>query len=385
MRAEFTGRILPLLWRRSIPARKPTGRPPRLSVDAVVGAGIRIADTEGLEAASMARVAAGLAVATMTLYTYVPSRADLVDLMVDEVLAGRGLPGPTTGRLAHADPLLRRAHVRDVPGAPLAGQVSRLRPPIGPGMLAESEYVLATVAELGLPTAQVNTAATTVAALVVSAARQEAESLLLRRASGSVGPVVAAARRALGEVVRRRAASGHDGLWNAGGFDRGADEQARDAYDYGLALLLDGIERSVPLGAAGRNPQGRAQSSETTGLRSSPMPWTLTETVSPAVIWLTPAGRAGQDDVAGQQRHHVRDVGHQGRARRRPCPWCGRSGAPPWRRGSRPTSQRISRSLTSRSVTIHGPIGQNESKPFARVHCGSLRCRSRAVTSLPTV
>jgi hypothetical protein len=31
---------------------------------------------------------------------------------------------------------------------------------------------------------------------------------------------------------------------------------------------------------------------------------------------------------------------------------------------------------------IHGPIGQNESNPFARVHWPSERCRSRAVTSL---
>jgi hypothetical protein len=34
-------------------------------------------------------------------------------------------------------------------------------------------------------------------------------------------------------------------LWNAGGFARGTDEQAQDAYAYGLGLLLDGIERSV--------------------------------------------------------------------------------------------------------------------------------------------
>jgi hypothetical protein len=31
-------------------------------------------------------------------------------------------------------------------------------------------------------------------------------------------------------------------LWNAGGFDRGPDEQAADAYAYTLDLLLAGIE-----------------------------------------------------------------------------------------------------------------------------------------------
>src|SRR6185503_5782021 len=35
-----------------------------------------------------------------------------------------------------------------------------------------------------------------------------------------------------------------------------------------------------------------------------------------------------------------------------------------------------------RSVSIHGPSGQNESKPLARVNCPSFFCTSRAVTSL---
>ena len=45
----------------------------------------------------------------------------------------------------------------------------------------------------------------------------------------------------MGELVRRRGPPGDDGLWNAGGFDQGSDGQAVDAYEYGLALLLDGI------------------------------------------------------------------------------------------------------------------------------------------------
>ena len=96
---EYSGatdpdRILPLLWRHKNARKATTGRPPRLSVDQVVAAGIAVADEEGLAAASMARVAARLGVATMTLYTYVPSRAELAELMVDEVLGSRRLPGP---------------------------------------------------------------------------------------------------------------------------------------------------------------------------------------------------------------------------------------------------------------------------------------------------
>ena len=50
-------------------------------------AGIRLADEQGLVAASMGGVAKELRVGTMTLYTYVPSKEELLDLMVDQVLA----------------------------------------------------------------------------------------------------------------------------------------------------------------------------------------------------------------------------------------------------------------------------------------------------------
>ncbi|MET0424641.1 MAG: TetR/AcrR family transcriptional regulator C-terminal domain-containing protein [Actinoplanes sp.] len=243
---DFTGRILPLLWRRSIPARKATGRPPRLSVDAVVATGIRVADADGLEAASMARVATELSVATMTLYTYVPSRPELVDLMVDEVLGSRGLTTDPAlawrdrvGRYAERTFTMYREH-------PWLASVSQLRPPIGPGMLADREYVLAAVSGLGLPLHQVNAAALTISAWVTGAARQEAEEVLLRRATGLSSDDWWRERGELWENwFRVEDHPAMTALWNAGGFDRAAGEQAQDSYSYGLDLLLDGIERSV--------------------------------------------------------------------------------------------------------------------------------------------
>jgi AcrR family transcriptional regulator len=239
-------RILPLLWRHRGAARSRTGRPPRLSVDAVVAAGIAIADAESLAAASMARVAARLGVATMTLYTYVPSRTELVELMVDEVLGSRALPGPGDERPAgfrdqiqlYADRTLAmyREH-------PWLCQVSRIRPPLGPGMLGESEYVLSAVAALSLPLERVNTAATAITMFVTAAARQEGENAHLRRASGQSNDAWWSQRGQLWEdwfdVERHPAMTD---LWNAGGFDRGPDQQAADAFAYGLRLLLDGIE-----------------------------------------------------------------------------------------------------------------------------------------------
>ena len=261
---EFSGatepdRILPLLWRHRSARRAATGRPPRLSVDEVVAAGVALADAEGLESASMAKVAARLGVATMTLYTYVPSRAELVELMVDEVLGSRRLPGPDEERPAlwreqiqlYADRTIAmyREH-------PWLCQVSRIRPPLGPGTLRETEYVLSTLG--ALPVASRNIAATTITMFVTAAARQEGENALLRRASGQSNDAWWSRRGQLWEDwfdVEQHPAMTE--LWHAGGYDRGPDQQAVEAFAYGLGLLLDGIGR---------------QSSDTTGLRSSPMP-----------------------------------------------------------------------------------------------------------------
>jgi AcrR family transcriptional regulator len=202
----------------------------------------------------MARVAAELNVATMTLYGYVPSRPELVDLMVDEVLGSRDLLPAGDGEfraqiLAYGKKTfaMYRKH-------PWLARVSGQRPPIGPGMLAEREYVLAAVSSLGLPTAMVNTAALTISAWINTAARQEAESILLRRATGQSNDDW---RLECGELwekwfdVEGGSLQSGSGWW-AGRLDWramttlwNADEQAGDAYEFGLKLLLDGIEAAA--------------------------------------------------------------------------------------------------------------------------------------------
>lgn len=106
------------------------GRRPRLTVDAVVATAVVVADTDGPAALSMNRVAAALGVGTMTLYTYVPSKAELLDLMVDDVLAGLAPPGPGPWREQVEVHVERtRAMYR---GHPLLPDVSTVRPPVGP-------------------------------------------------------------------------------------------------------------------------------------------------------------------------------------------------------------------------------------------------------------
>ncbi|MBS1678153.1 MAG: TetR/AcrR family transcriptional regulator C-terminal domain-containing protein [Actinobacteria bacterium] len=60
----------------------------------IVAAAVRIADAEGFEAVSMRRLADELGVATMTPYTHVESKDELIDLMRDAVAAEMILPEP---------------------------------------------------------------------------------------------------------------------------------------------------------------------------------------------------------------------------------------------------------------------------------------------------
>src|SRR5712691_8577005 len=71
-------RSLALLWGSQTEARR-SG----LTLKAIVTAAIDLADTNGVDTLSMRNVAERLGVGTMSLYTHVPSKTDLVDLMFD--------------------------------------------------------------------------------------------------------------------------------------------------------------------------------------------------------------------------------------------------------------------------------------------------------------
>ncbi|MFI6515297.1 TetR/AcrR family transcriptional regulator [Spirillospora sp. NPDC050679] len=76
-----------MLWgEQEQPTRGPKSS---LSPRRIAEAAVLVADAEGLEAVSMPRVAAGFDVSGMALYRYVPGKAELVELMVETVLAQR--------------------------------------------------------------------------------------------------------------------------------------------------------------------------------------------------------------------------------------------------------------------------------------------------------
>src|SRR2546430_2524168 len=98
----------------------------------------------------MRRVAALLGVVPMTLYTYVPGKAELLDLMLDAAYAAMPRTD-TTGQpwrnrltmVAAENKALYDAH-------PWVAAISTIRPPLGPGMIAKYEHELSAFDDLGM-------------------------------------------------------------------------------------------------------------------------------------------------------------------------------------------------------------------------------------------
>ena len=157
----------------------------------------------------------------MTLYTYVPSKDELLDLMVDQVLGERELPGPgeperrpTGATRSSCTPTQTRAMFRRHPGS---ARSPPIRPPIGPGMLAGREYLLSALSGIGLTPRQTNSAALAITTYVDSAAGVEADSEQLERTTGQTNDAWWDERNDLWETyfdVERHPTM--TAIWNAG-------------------------------------------------------------------------------------------------------------------------------------------------------------------------
>src|SRR4051812_12560467 len=153
MVTEFSGggdprRSLALMWGASGPGRR--GPKPSRSVDEVVAAAIALADAEGLGALSMRRVAETLQLSPMSLYTYVPSKAELMDLMVDRVAGEMNEPAPTGGDWRAQLTVLCRQRWAAAQRHPWIMHMGGRRPPLGPNLLARVEAMLHAIDGLGL-------------------------------------------------------------------------------------------------------------------------------------------------------------------------------------------------------------------------------------------
>ncbi|HYN96886.1 MAG TPA: TetR/AcrR family transcriptional regulator [Pilimelia sp.] len=235
-------RTLELLWRA--PGAGVNQRGPRqtLSVDRVVAAAIGVADAEGVEAVTMRRIAQALGVAPMSLYTYVPGKAELLDLMIDTVCGQMTHSQPPDGswraRLTAIADDNRALHERH----PWLITVSTARPPLGPGVIEKYDRELAALDGLGLADVEMDAALTFLLGFVESTARAAAAARTSQQDSTLDEQQWWEASAPLLERVfdaERYPTAARVGAAAGAAYEAAADPE--HAYAFGLGRLLDGL------------------------------------------------------------------------------------------------------------------------------------------------
>lgn len=242
-------RSMALLWG----ATTPSGRGPRqgLSVELIVTKAIAIADSDGLDEVSMRKVGAGLGKTAMALYTYIPGKAELIDLMVDRVQAELPTAYPTetgwrTGLSTYARETwaLYQRH-------PWLLRISASRAVLGPNEMGAYDAALSIVADLGLTGLDMTRVISVLSAFVRGAAQTMAETREAERETGISENDWWYARSAALESSVDSMADRYPTITRIGqdqGFaltDPDApylEQRAADTFEIGLAVLLDGLE-----------------------------------------------------------------------------------------------------------------------------------------------
>ncbi|WP_327232457.1 TetR/AcrR family transcriptional regulator [Streptomyces murinus] len=223
-----------LVWERPEPPDRPVPTP--LNRERIVRTAIRLADADGLEAVSLRKVATALGVGPMRLYSYIASKEELLDLMVDAAYAEIRPVGDGWREVLRslAESTRQAAHEHEWLADLLGG-----RPQLGPHALANGETVVARLDGVDLDDAMPMVAA--VNAYVIGAVRRE---IAARRAERASGMDERRWQAALGPYLERTFATGRFPALAAVVRDA-AHLDADHTFRMGLDFLLDGIEARV--------------------------------------------------------------------------------------------------------------------------------------------
>lgn len=239
-------RMLKLLWQPAETNPAPSRGPkPRITLDQIVEAAVRLADEQGQEALSMRRVAAELNASAMSLYTYVKSKDELLELMVDKVFGERQLADPLTDWRSRARSWAvdRWSLLRRHPWV-LAHSLDRYS--WGPNAMDTDEELVAALSASGLEPRQTVESALAVHAYVNGAARSSQLENTAEQATGTSLIEHHAARSVFYETyydADRFPATTK--IYSGGGYD----EFSLDPFLFGLDRLLDGIEALLKAGS----------------------------------------------------------------------------------------------------------------------------------------
>ncbi|WP_394822051.1 TetR/AcrR family transcriptional regulator [Pendulispora albinea] len=246
-------RSLALLWgSQAKPGRS------GLQVCSIVAAAIELADAKGLDAVSMRQVADVLEVGTMSLYTHVPGKGELTDLMIDtvcgelyeDVEAPSRQPGWREAlrfiALRNWETFQKHPWLLDIVG----------RPVLGPNGSLKYEAELRPLEGLGLTDVEMDSVLSLILTHVEGAARVRANAARVQRESGMTDLEwwVATA-----PILEKIVDPGRFPLATRVGMSAGIAYQASsnpDAVHFGLERILDGVALLITERQRGREARG---------------------------------------------------------------------------------------------------------------------------------
>jgi AcrR family transcriptional regulator len=221
-------------------ARQRARRSSTLTREAIVEAAMEIADAEGIDGVSIRRVAAALGARTMSLYTYIDSKNDLLDLMADrvagELLITEELPGDWREAITL---IARREREIGLRHPWIVDMVKyRAHAMVGPNLLRHLEQSMAAVAGLKVePRDALRVIAAVDDYMFGYTVREAREREMTRRTGSSVAGHMTALQPYLRELIETGEFAGITPLL------RGDIVTADLDFEEGLRWLLDGIER----------------------------------------------------------------------------------------------------------------------------------------------
>lgn len=199
-------------------------------------AAVQLADADGLEAVSLRKVATALDVGPMRLYSYIASKEELLDLMVDAAYAEIRPVGDDWREVLRslAETTRQTAHQHEWLADLLGG-----RPQLGPHALARGEAVVAALDSFALD--DIMPVVGAVDAYVIGAVRREIAG---RRAERATGMDERRWQASLGPYLERTFATGRFPALATVVRDA-AHHDADHTFRIGLDFLLDGIEARI--------------------------------------------------------------------------------------------------------------------------------------------
>jgi AcrR family transcriptional regulator len=233
-------RYLQLLWDREPEGRR--GPKPGRTIHEIGAAAVAIADRDGLERVSMKGVAEALGLTTMSLYRYVDSKDELEAVMLDLAYGPPDFDQPNdAGWRERLATWAREITARRL-AHPWSTELRLAAPPLTPNAIAWMEAGLAALADTPLTYQQRLSAMLAVDGWGQNHVRQSLQMGLL----GQIDPdsPQGAYLQHVGELTQQErfphlAAAAPEALEDED------DDFFAEEFDYGLGLLLDGLEALI--------------------------------------------------------------------------------------------------------------------------------------------